>query len=88
MARFLVLTETDDEGLPDLLKTTGVIGVYRAPTVFCEGNHSGGKFSEGFTKGTRYGWWVCTTCHKPKKLYWTNIIQDSGFGRNVLKDYL
>jgi hypothetical protein len=34
--------------------------------MFCEGGHRGkGKFTYSYTRGKKYGWWVCTTCYKP-----------------------
>lgn len=85
MARFLVVTEVEAPTLVDV-HPTGAVAVYKVPTLFCEGDHPGGRLSESFTKGLKYGWWVCRVCHKPKKQYWDNILNDCGLGKNLLNE--
>lgn len=63
-----------------------VVGVYKRPTQFCPCS------SNSFTKGIKYGWWVCNGCRKPKRLYWRNALSGRrGFGipeaYNLLEDY-
>lgn len=46
-----------------------IVGVYPVPTMFCDPSdpiHKGkGKTGRGYTKGLKYGWWVCAVCKKP-----------------------
>jgi len=44
-----------------------VRGVWKKPTKFCE--CTGGR--AGFTRGRKYGWWVCATCKRPTE-GWAN----------------
>lgn len=47
----------------------GVVeGVFALPTQFCEGGHGGGKRSRSWSRGKKYGWWVCTVCMKPANI--------------------
>jgi hypothetical protein len=48
-----------------------VRAVYKRPTVFCDESdgHKKGKTSAGFTRGRKYGWWVCAKCGKPTKAW-------------------
>lgn len=55
----------DDRKYPDSTVTElpcDVRGVYRKPTKFC--NCHGIK-KRGFTRGRKFGWWVCSQCSKP-----------------------
>jgi hypothetical protein len=67
-----------------------VEAIYKRPTMFCDptdrSTHSGGKMSYSFTKGQKYGWWVCVSCKKPSKLFWESVMEkESSFGKNQLK---
>lgn len=42
-----------------------VRGVWAKPTSFCPGLSCTGN--KGFTRGQKFGWWVCATCKKPRK---------------------
>lgn len=60
-------------------------GVWRKPTQFCTCNRN--PRQGGFTRGKKYGWWVCAACGKPHELssrgaeWWvalgTNLIPES-----------
>jgi hypothetical protein len=74
MARLVVLSfednETADSFAADIQATPAyeakVEGMFALPTQFCDGPHSGGgKLGNAWTRGKKYGWWVCRTCHKP-----------------------
>ncbi len=103
---FLVLLdfETEEEALTlidDMLENAGqavltpvqennvhptVVGLYKRPTQFCPCP------SDGFTKGVKYGWWVCAGCRKPRRLYWRNALSGRrGFSMpeayNLMEDY-
>lgn len=48
------------------------IAVFKMPTKFCDpsdGHRSGRKTYQGWTRGKKYGWWVCARCGKPTKLW-------------------
>lgn len=79
--KYLVMMEvTEDQAIRASTKAN-VRGVYKMPRSFCnELNH--GK-QRGFTKGQRFGWWVCHTCRKPSRPYWTRIFEDNVFGYNL-----
>jgi hypothetical protein len=46
---------------------TKPVGVWRVPTSFCTCGSS-----NGWTRGGTYGWWVCSTCHKPTEKWSDN----------------
>lgn len=69
-----------------------VVGLLAKPTLFCnpEDGHlkSVGKTGRGFTRGMKYGWWVCAICKKPTKGWaagWKPVVADA---RNLLQDFL
>jgi hypothetical protein len=43
-----------------------VRAVYKKPTVFCECT---AVKRRGFTRGKKFGWYVCTQCHKPTEAW-------------------
>lgn len=59
--------------------------LYKMPTMWCP-SHSGLKKTEaGFTKGIKYGWWVCAHCGKPRKMAWDNMLKnETSLGYNIL----
>jgi hypothetical protein len=62
-----------------------VEGIYKKPTQFCQGCSTGKKSGLGFTKGQKFGWWVCVQCKKPSRLYWESVIdRQCSFGKNLL----
>jgi hypothetical protein len=42
--------------------------VYGKPTQFCTpgDGHRGRRRASGYTRGKRFGWWVCAMCGKPE----------------------
>lgn len=62
-----------------------VEALYKMPTMWCP-SHSGLKKTEaGFTKGIKYGWWVCAHCGKPRKMAWDNMLKnETSLGYNIL----
>lgn len=57
----------DPEDYPD----AKVYGVYKKPTKYCDtsdGHRGGGKLAAAWTRGIKYGWWVCSKCGKPSQL--------------------
>lgn len=67
-------TFSTEEGLSIGMKEVlgKVIAVFKMPTKFCDpsdGHRSGRKTYQGWTRGKKYGWWVCARCGKPTKLW-------------------
>lgn len=76
MAKFVVIRFQSDADADayvefDRNSLTEVVGVYKAPTIFCDcvPSQTGQKRAQAFayTRGTKYGWWVHTQCSKPSK---------------------
>ena len=63
-----------------------IIGMYKRPTLFCDPSdgHRCRKTNSGWTKGKKWGWWVCGSCHKPSKLWGNNVSAIIGSARNLL----
>jgi hypothetical protein len=92
----LILLSVEDEqealDIAEQWENKGLVGIYKKPTMFCDGEHGGRKTEVGFTKGQKYGWWVCAKCRKPKKRYWDNVLSgDPMFGPpeafNLIRNY-
>jgi hypothetical protein len=76
VARFVLLEFPDDTEAEDFVgvvlsgkpgsswKVMKVWGIFQKPTKFCE-CIAGKKTASGFTRGVKYGWWVCARCKKP-----------------------
>lgn len=74
---------------PLVFGTTKVVGVFKKPTLFCDsvvGRHSSKKTQGGWTRGLKYGWWVCAICKKPSKRWADNLNAVLGAARNLLDD--
>jgi hypothetical protein len=64
-----------------------VCGVWRAPTQFCDpsdGHRGSGKFAVSYTRGKKYGWWVCTKCGKPSQAKISACEWEPTLGTNLL----
>ena len=88
MAKYLLIRFEDDEDVDRVIVSSElpghpeVIAVYKAPTVFCE---CYSVKNRGWTKGKKWGWWVCDQCGKPAGgIAIENRINDSSFGYNLL----
>lgn len=48
-----------------------IVGFVAAPTVFCDptDGHRKKKTQSGWTRGKKYGWWVCGICKKPSLIW-------------------
>jgi hypothetical protein len=79
-----------DEELVDTFapRDLEVVGVFKAPTQFCDPSdgHRGKKTQSGFTRGKKYGWWVCAKCKKPTRQWGRNLNAVLGAARNLLGD--
>ena len=65
-------------GAPQLAR---IVGLYKKPTIFCECQGSR-KPPMGWTRGKKYGWWICTECGKPSQ-QWSRALP-SMMGVNLL----
>ena len=89
MAKYLLIRFEDDEDVNidkrwfnNMSSQQEVIAVYKAPTVFCE---CYSVKNRGWTKGRKWGWWVCDQCGKPAGgVAIENRVNDSSFGYNLL----
>lgn len=66
------------------------VAVWRKPTMWCDNSdgHRKKKTASGWTRGRKWGWWVCAICGKPS-LGWVEGSLwrfDSAFGYNLLPD--
>lgn len=59
-----------------------VRAVYKKPTKFCE--CKGDMRKRAFTRGRKYGWWVCTKCGKPTAAWGRGDHWFLALGRNLL----
>lgn len=59
-----------------------VRGVWKKPTKFCE--CKGDMRKRAFTRGRKYGWWVCNKCGKPTHAWGRGDHWFLALGRNLL----
>src|SRR5690348_2365887 len=75
MARYVVLSFDDNEEAERFTRDVQaynqgtVEGIFAKPTLFCPGSGAGGcaqgKRYRAWVQGQKWGWWVCTVCHRP-----------------------
>jgi len=63
-----------------------VEAAYKAPTKFCDNAdlHRKGKTGSAWTRGAKWGWWVCAVCGKPTERWATGDIWHYSMGYNLL----
>jgi hypothetical protein len=62
-----------------------VRGMWKKPTKFCEGGGcSTSKKRPAFTRGTKYGWWVCANCGRPSRAWAKGDAWYTALGTNLL----
>jgi hypothetical protein len=92
MAHYVVLSFEDDDDAKAFAQHElfepgdqpwDVVALIRKPTKFCEG-HPKGRRALGFTRGQRWGWWVCDGCKKPSRLWAASYKGVISMGRNLL----
>ena len=83
MTTYILVECEDDNELDNFLEflRPHTVGVFKKPTKFCD-CESSRKPPQGWTKGTKYGWWICTMCGKPSER-WAESLRDT-LGRNLL----
>ncbi|HVI78682.1 MAG TPA: hypothetical protein VM715_11085 [Candidatus Acidoferrum sp.] len=85
-----VVIEVDDDSVEGVidhdLEDFNVVGVFKAPTVYCDNTdgHRGKKTEAGWTRGKKYGWWVCGKCKKPTETWSKNLNAVLGAAKNLL----
>lgn len=72
-----------DVALYSMFRAMSVWGVFKKPTQFCE-CVGGRKTASGFTRGLKYGWWVCAKCKKPTARWASGRQWFSVIGSNLL----
>ena len=81
------LTEEQIDRIAGVTGNYDVVAMYKKPTLFCnvlDGQHKTNRRVIGFTKGHKYGWWVCAACNKPREMYVQAILDNNSFGFNLL----
>jgi hypothetical protein len=62
-----------------------VRAVFQRPTKFCDCASTGTNLkARGFTRGKKYGWWVCSICKKPTSGWAQGHEWFKALGRNLL----
>jgi hypothetical protein len=71
-----------------VLEGVKLVGVFQAPTKYCDPSdgHRGKKTDAGWTRGKKYGWWVCAACKKPSKAWAKNLNAVLSSARNLLNN--
>jgi hypothetical protein len=82
-----LIEENKQDDTPDSEATLVSIGLFRAPTKFCDPSdgHRGKKTEAGWTRGKKYGWWVCGKCKKPTSQWASSLNAVLGAARNLLE---
>lgn len=102
MAVYVLLSFDKDQDAKDFVKKmidniepvvvdqAEVRGVWQKPTMFCKSGdgHRGKKTEAGWTRGRKYGWWVCGKCGKPTDLWGRGGSWESTLGTNLLPQEL
>lgn len=83
-----VVLEMEDKDFTEF-DGPSVRAVYKKPTQFCDSaTHKGsGRRVMGFTRGTKFGWWLCTQCKKPTAAWGASINAVIGSGNNLLERF-
>lgn len=73
-------------GMPFVPQTARIVGQFQGPTNFCDPSdgHRGRKTDAGWTRGKKYGWWVCGSCKKPTRAWGKNLNAVLSSARNLL----
>jgi hypothetical protein len=84
--KYAVLKIEDSDEV-DVCVNQELVGVFKAPTAYCDPSdgHRGKKTETGWTRGKKYGWWVCSKCKKPTQEWGQNLNAVLGASRNLLE---
>lgn len=82
------MKQVETHGVPFVPQGAAVIGMFQVPTKFCDptDGHRGKKTEAGWTRGRKYGWWVCGKCKKPSAQWGWNLNGLLSSARNLLED--
>jgi hypothetical protein len=72
--------EGSEEDYKDTFVNTTVRGLWAVPVNFCDCETG----ARSWTRGRKYGWWVCTKCKKPGKLWAEGHDWYRSLGTNLL----
>lgn len=64
-----------------------IVAAFKCPTLFCDNTHIGIK-KRAFTKGLKWGWWLCDMCMRPTKMASEKAFEECHLGKNILESYL
>lgn len=80
------LLTASTRGMPFVPQEADVIGMFAVPTQYCDptDGHRGKKTQAAWTRGKKYGWWVCGACKKPTKAWARNMNALMSSARNLL----
>lgn len=72
----------------NMLRITGeVVGLFGQPTMFCDCTLRKGRV-KGYSRGQRWGWWVCSACKKPTRAWGGHLQAVLGAATNHLSIFL
>jgi len=60
-----------------------VRGMWKKPTMFCDCTDKR-KPPHGWTRGQKWGWWVCTKCSRPSVGWARGDVWYTALGKNIL----
>jgi hypothetical protein len=78
--RKTVAVASATEVVANLYEAT-VRAVFKKPTIFCQCTAIKHR---GWTRGKKFGWWVCSQCHKPSRGWAHGDMWYAALGTNLL----
>jgi hypothetical protein len=75
------------EGMPLVPQGAEIVGLFKSPTKWCDPSdgHRGKKTDAGWTRGLKYGWWVCGKCKKPSWAWSQSLNAVLGAAHNLFE---
>jgi hypothetical protein len=73
--------ESDPPGWSQIFGGLKLRALFKKPTKFCECTN---VKKRGFTRGQKYGWWVCDQCKRPTQGWARLELAYQVFGKNLL----
>jgi hypothetical protein len=100
MATYLLLEFNDDDAAHDLAKAllsgerealelvskSFPRGAYRKPTQFCRNGDLHRKKQDGWTRGKKWGWMVCSVCGRPSAEWCSGANWFAALGINLIPE--
>lgn len=75
------MLERDTHGMPFVPQSGRIRGLWKKPTLFCGCT---AVKRRGWTRGKKYGWFICSQCHKPSRLWGKGDAWYTALGTNLL----